>query len=152
MKKYSVIGLLSVLLLAGGCDFLRSMAGRPTTEELTTLRQQAEEQPVPVEDTVAVAMEDEEAWPDILSVEAPVPASPVSGYLVIVGAYRVPRHAQRSAERYRRLGYEASIVKYGAVELVGLCPAGDREEARRSLSDLRAKGVGPKGSWILKRK
>ena len=140
---YSVIGLAAVLLLAGGCDFLRSMAGRPTTDELISLKQQAEEPIVPV---AAPQEEEEDPLPDFLSSAV----SDEEGYLIIAGAYREPRHAERSAEHYRRLGYEVCIVRHGAVDLVGLCPTGDREEAQRALGRLRAKGVCPKGSWIWK--
>lgn len=141
MKMYSVIGLACALLLAAGCDFLRSVAGRPTTEELRALREQSA---APAAPEAVVAEEEEDPLPDLLSSSVSE-----SGYLVIVGAYREPRHAARSAERYRRDGYEVCMVERGAVTLVGLCPSSDREEARRALLRLRAKGACPEGSWIL---
>lgn len=140
MKMYSVIGLVCAILLAGGCDFLRSVAGRPTTEELRALREQPEASPDPLPE----AEGEEDVLPDLLSSSVSAP-----GFLIIVGAYREPRHAARSAEKYRRGGYEVCMVERGAVTLVGICPGGDREETRRALLRLRAKGVCPEGSWIL---
>ena len=146
MKMPAVIALLAVLLLAEGCDFLRALAGRPTSDELAALQEAfpsdtLQQEPV---DSVAVL-------PDVLPEELIYRSEDVS-YLIVAGCYREPRHAERSAERYRRMGYETCIVDWNGVRAVGLCPTGDRTEARNSLRQLVSKGVCPKGAWIMEKR
>jgi hypothetical protein len=93
----------------------------------------------------------EEVLPDALPEELIYRAEDVS-YLVIAGCYREPRHAERSADRYRRMGYETCIVDWNGVRAVGLCPTGDRTEAQGKLRTLVSKGVCPKGAWIMEKR
>ncbi len=146
MKMPAVIALLAVLLLAEGCDFLRALAGRPTSDELAALQEAFPS------DTLQQEPADSEAvLPDVLPEELIYRSEDVS-YLVVAGCYREPRHAERSAERYRRMGYETCIVDWNGVRAVGLCPTGDRTEARSSLRQLVSKGVCPKGAWIMEKR
>ena len=146
MKMPAVIALLAVLLLAEGCDFLRALAGRPTSDELAALQGAFPSDTLHQEPADSVAV-----LPDVLQEELIYRSEDVS-YLIVAGCYREPRHAERSAGRYRRMGYETCIVDWNGVRAVGLCPTGDRTEARSSLRQLVSKGVCPKGAWIMEKR
>ena len=143
MKHTALISVILMLPLLGGCDFLRSFAGRPTKAKLDSIRAQQEE---------AASRETPEEVPvtEESLLEMYGATAPETGYLIVVGAYRIPRHAERHAEKLRRRGYEVCIVQRGPLQAVGICSAGDRDEAVLRLRELRSIGICPRGAWILK--
>ena len=134
-KAFAV--LFAVLVVLQGCDFLRSLAGRPTSAELRALRADAEA------DSLRAAASD--SLLEALSAST----APEAAYFVVAGCFRVPANAEVYAERYRSWGYETCIVDRGGFQVVGLCPTGDISEAYRKLYELKALGVCPQDSWVM---
>ena len=141
MRTGSVIMVMVSLLLLEGCDFLRSMAGRPTSEEMLAWQSSVREVPAAAVDSVALA--------DSLLTELSGQVSPAAGYLVIACCFRYAENAEKAASWYRGLGYETCIVSRDGLQLVGLCPTGDIYEAYSTMVYLKRIGVCPKGSWVL---
>jgi cell division septation protein DedD len=147
MKLRTVITVLpGVLLLVQGCDFFRSLAGRPTSAELAALQC-----PAPA-DTARAGVTDSAAVIPGEMPEEMIYRSTEESYLVVAGCFREPRHADRLAAECRRQGYETCIVDWHGLKAVGLCPTGDRAEAQRNLRRLVSRGVCPGGSWVMEKK
>ena len=107
MKLRTVITVLpGVLLLVQGCDFFRSLAGRPTSAELAALQC-----PAPA-DTARAGVTDSAAVIPGEMPEEMIYRSTEESYLVVAGCFREPRHADRLAAECRRQGYETCIVGF----------------------------------------
>ena len=152
--------VLSVALMATGCDFFRVLAGRPTSKDIEAKREQilrSSEQPVSTGQA--------EAKPDTVVAAPSRPAgdkdpSTSSGagmkkkrFYVIMGAFSSRENADRYADRIKGFGYEPEF--FGFTEgrtAVGIGGTDDQEEAKAFMKELKGQDFCPEGVWILDRK
>lgn len=146
VKWMVLISVVAAAPLLGSCDFLRSMAGRPTSEQLQQLLSEQEQ----VECRRDTLTEETLPEPSDSLLEALSLRGTVPGYIIVVGAYRIPEHAERKADGLRKRGYEVCIVERGGLNAVGIYQPGDREEALVRMRQLRAIGICPRSAWIMK--
>lgn len=173
MKKSVILVLLAAVLMTGACDFVRSLAGRPTSAELEAKRvavieaQQAEhlarlDSMRRVEQQMKDSLEALEAHLlDSLSQTKGTILNPSklgglyttkleSRYCIIVGAFRNRAYAEKKLKACNDAGYTATIISFrNGLLAVSICPSESLNETLKTLNSLRGKGVCPKDSWIL---
>lgn len=161
--------MLSVALMATGCDFFRVLAGRPTSKDIEAKREQilrsAQDDKIAApSDTVASTEQpfstgQDEAKPDTVAPERPNSPQTVSKpgekkrFYVIMGAFSSRENAERYADRIKGFGYEPEF--FGFTEgrtAVGIGGTDDQEEAKAFMKELKGQDFCPEGVWILDRK
>jgi len=165
--------LLSVAMMASGCDFFRMLAGRPTSKDIEVkrekiLRSYQEGSPVnpgmtegkPGMTEGKPGMTQEASLPAVTG--NPKPAAAEQGearriekkrYYVIMGAFSSKDNAVKYAERIKSFGYEPEF--FGFTEgrtAVGVGGTDDPEEAKAFMRELKGQDFCPEGVWILDRK
>lgn len=165
--------LLVAVSLLSGCDFIRTLAGRPTTDDIQNKRlliQQQEEARLQARlDSMAKAeqqMKDslaalEAHLLDSLSQARGTILNPgklgglyttklETRYCIVVGAFRTRSYAERKLTRCQEAGYTATIVSFrNGLLAVAVCPSDDLNVTLRKLKELRGKGICPADGWIL---
>lgn len=173
MKKTLVIVLALSLLLVTGCDFVRTLAGRPTSAEVEQIRldriaaEEARHQArldsmARLEKALADSIAAREAFLlDSLSQAKGTILNPTklgglfttkleSKYYIVVGAFRGRYYAERKLKSCNDAGYTATIISFrNGLLAVAVCPSNDLNETLKTLRQLRGKGVCPADSWIL---
>ena len=165
--------LLSVAMMASGCDFFRMLAGRPTSKDIEVkrekiLRSYQEGSPVnpgmtegkPGMTEEKPGMTQEASLPAVTG--NPEPAAAEQGearriekkrYYVIMGAFSSKDNAVKYAERIKAYGYEPEF--FGFTEgrtAVGIGGTDDPEEVKAFMKELKGQDFCPEGVWILDRK
>lgn len=172
MKKTLVIAL-AIGLLVSSCDFVRSLAGRPTAAQVEQIRldrmaaEEARHQArldslARVEKALADTLAAREArLLDSLAQTKGTILNPAklgglyttkleARYHIVVGAFRGRYYAERKLKSCNEAGYTATIVSFrNGLLAVAICPSNDLTETVKTLRQLRGTGVCPKDSWIL---
>lgn len=168
MKKYSLVccAILALALLSG-CDFLRTVAGRPTSAEL-----QAKAEAIEAEEAVnkarAEALDvarrhtaDSLAAVRFLAEEGPVKISSSSlkgllldGFnsrmLIVLGGFSQPENASAFASKVEAAGYKTAVLRYNyGSSIVGVCPTDDPVELRDCWLKVKEEKFCPKDAWIM---
>lgn len=171
--KRSIILLAVCAIVLQGCDFVRTLAGRPTAAKVEEIRQEQ----MRVEEARHQARLDsmkrvQEALADSLAaLEAHlldslsqargtiVNPSKLGGlfttkleakYSIIVGAFRNRAYAERKLAACNDAGYKASIICFrNGLLAVSVCPSNSLDETVKTLKQLRGKGICPEDGWIL---
>ena len=176
MKRISVLCILALsLLVSGGCDFLRSVAGRPTSSELQSKRtaiavremeaREAEAREKIVRDSLA-AVEKHRA--DSLAAETFFKEKHVSRlrtgsfpglltdgfpqrYCIILAGFSQPQNAEHFSDKLKDAGYKPLILRYvrGTRSMVGIDPTDDPAALLASYEKVRAEKFCPRDAWIL---
>lgn len=147
--------MVSACVLAGGCDFLRKVAGRPTSSQIeAAVEQRAEQQRLAEAAERDSIRRAEEAAAEAARLEAEAQAQvgeaqPHERYYVVVGSYREPRHAERKKKKMEAAGCKAVVARVRGLHVVAVCPSATREEAMRTRSRLIRRGLCPEAGWIL---
>lgn len=173
MKKTLILVLCVLLPLTTACDFVRTLAGRPTSAQLETLRQEklaAEEarhqavldslakEQQKLADSLAVL---EAHLLDSLSQSRGTVLNPSklgglyttkleTKYCIVVGAFRNRSYAERKLKACNDAGYTATIISFrNGLLAVSVCPSDDLNETLKTLKQLRGTSVCPEDGWIL---
>lgn len=177
MKKNATVVLLLSAFLLSGCDFLRTLAGRPTSsdinrmrmeiaaaeraerleqEELAALKEAAEvkEEEVPVTEDYVPIM-------DSLSRKG-VPVytgSRMRGVLsegldrrfyIVTGSFKDSANAERLSSKYAEKGYDSRVIRFGSgYDGVSAGAFNRLSEADEARKSGMEKGDFPKDTWIL---
>ena len=173
MKKTLVIVLALAMPFFSSCDFIRTLAGRPTAAQVEQIRLDriaAEEARIQarldslarVEKALADSLAAREAHLlDSLSQVKGTILNPSklgglfttkleSKYYIIVGAFRGRYYAERKLKSCNEAGFTATIVSFrNGLLAVAVCPSNSLDESLKNLRQLRGNGVCPKDSWIL---
>lgn len=176
MKRISVLCVSAlVLLLLGGCDFLRTVAGRPTSSELQAKRtalalqeaaeREAQAREKQIRDSLAAAEKHrlDSAAAESYFMEARVsrigfaslPGLRRDGfpqkYCVILAGFSQPQNAERFAATLKEAGYTPLILRYvrGERSIVGIDPTDDPAALRASYEKVRKEKFCPRDAWIL---
>lgn len=169
--------VLSVALMATGCDFFRVLAGRPTSKDIEAKREEIlrsalqqtqgsaqDDKNVAQDDTVATSGQPAATEQTEAKETAAVSSRPTGNqvvakpgekkrFYVIMGAFSSRDNAERYAERIRGFGYEPEF--FGFTEgrtAVGIGGTDDQEEAKAFMRELKGQDFCPEGVWILDRK
>lgn len=172
MKKTLIFALAAVLLVTG-CDFVRTVAGRPTSAQLDEIRKErmaAEEarhqarldSMARAEKAMAETLAAREAQLlDSLTQAKGTVLNPSklgglfttkleSKYYIVVGAFRTRSYAERKLTQCNQAGYTATIISFrNGLLAVAICPSDNLEETLKTLKKLRGTEVCPQDGWIL---
>ncbi|MBR5404207.1 MAG: SPOR domain-containing protein [Bacteroidales bacterium] len=172
MRK-SIILLALLATVLQGCDFLRTVAGRPTTAKLEEIRlEQMRQEEARHQARLDSMRRVQEALADSLAaLEAHlidslsqargsiVNPSKLGGlfstkldakYSIIVGAFRNRAYAERKLAACNEAGYKSSIISFrNGLQAVSVCPSNSLDETVKTLKQLRGKGICPEDGWIL---
>ena len=172
MKKTLILAI-ATLTLVTGCDFVRTLAGRPTSAQLEQIRLQkmaAEEaRHQAVLDSMAqaekamaeaLAAREQELLDSLTQTKGTVlNPSKLGGlfttkleskYCIVVGAFRNRSNAERKLTQCNEAGYTATIVSFrNGLLAVAVCPSDNLEETLKTLKKLRGTEVCPQDGWIL---
>lgn len=167
------VSLLSVAVCTlGGCDMFRSIAGRPTSEELEACRVElqareaaeharlaAQEQAAKhLRDSIAAdeaALESLKGLGGLLrepSKLGGLAASvvPDKRYYAVAGSFRDEANANRYLERILEAGYEAELIRFkSGLTSVGTCPSCSPAAFLEQLGRIKGEEFFPKDFWIL---
>ena len=174
MKRAALLSLCAVTLLATGCDFFRTLAGRPTSKELEVKRLEMEriQEEIRMQARLDSLEEVRRQMADSLAaLETHLldSLSQIKGtilnpsklgglyttrldarYSIIVGAFRTRSYAERKLKQCSDAGYTATIVSFrNGLLAVSVCPSDSLSETARKLRELRGNGICPKDGWIL---
>lgn len=176
MKKIlAIVALCAPLCLLGGCDYVRQLAGRPTSQDIEAKRQRLEQEALVIrqrEDSLRRVREMEQARQRreadslatleelrgsgvklvsskrVVSARAELP----SRYYVIVGAFSVPEFATRQAGRADKAGYPATKIPFrNGLTAVGVSPSDNLVEVFTAWKKLRSEDFCPAEAWILEK-
>lgn len=172
MRK-SIILLAFCALILQGCDFVRTVAGRPTSAQLDEIRKDrmaAEEarhqarldSMAKAEKAMAEALAAREAQLlDSLTQAKGTVLNPSklgglfttkleSKYYIVVGAFRTRSYAERKLTQCNSAGYTATIISFrNGLLAVAICPSNNLEETLKTLKKLRGTEICPQDGWIL---
>ena len=162
MKRSVLLLLASAALLLGGCDFVRTLAGRPTSDDLEVRRSTIEraenvaryQARIDSLERVRVHMADslaalEAHLLDSLSQTKGTLLNPTkmgglyttrleSRYYIVVGAFRTRSYAERKLVKCNEAGYTATIISFrNGLLAVAVCPSDSLNESLKILRELR---------------
>ena len=173
MKKTIILMLALVTVATSGCDFVRRIAGRPTTAQVEEIRhKQIQEEEARHQARLDSMERVQKALADSLAaLEAHlidslsqargtiVNPSKLGGlfttkleakYCIVVGAFRNRAYAERKLAACNDAGYKASIISFrNGLLAVAVCPSESLDETVKTLKQLRGKGICPPDGWIL---
>lgn len=168
-KNYILLIILAVLSLTG-CDFMRRLAGRPTSEDVEMKRVEllrAEEAALQarldslrnveqrmIQDSLNALDSIRQLGGSILN-----PAS-LGGlfatrlearYYIILGSFRSRANAEGLFNVAKKAGYRPALISFGKGGLiaVGVSPVNRLSDAYVALNDVRKESFCPKDVWIL---
>lgn len=172
MKKTLILAVM-LLSVVSSCDFVRTLAGRPTSarlEEMREERMRAEEaRHQAVLDSMeraekalaeALAAREQELLDSLTQAHGTVlnpsrlgglyTTKLESKYYIVVGAFRNRTYAERKLTQCNEAGYTATIISFrNGLLAVSVCPSDNLDETLRTLKKLRGTEVCPEDGWIL---
>ena len=170
MKKSCIFILIVAMLSLSGCDFMRKLSGRPTSEDVEMKRLEilrAEEAALQarldslrnveqkmIQDSLNALDSIRQIGGSILN-----PAS-LGGlfatklearYYIILGSFRSRANAESLFNVAKSAGYKPALISFGKGGLiaVGVSPVNRLPDAYTALSDVRKEKFCPKDVWIL---
>lgn len=174
MQKYMLMKRSFILLIAAsmfmltGCDFFRTLAGRPTSAEIEARRIEilrVEEALIQARlDSMKVAeqvMRDSLAALDSIRQYGGTILNPSklgglfatrldARYYVIVGSFRSRSNAEALLVKAADRGYAPALISFrNGMIAVGLCPVNRLQDAMTSLKAVRKEPFCPSDVWIL---
>ena len=158
----------AALLPLGGCDLFRSLAGRPTAEELELMRIEK----LKAEEAVRQAridslarrqaeLEDSLAIMDSLAQIRGTILNPSemgglfttrldSRYYIVVGSFRSRHNAEALFSTVSEKGYSPILVNFrNGFNSIAISPTDSLREAFRSLKSVKEEAFCPDDVWIL---
>ena len=160
--------MLASLFTLTGCDFFRTLAGRPTSDDIhekkiqMQLAQQAIEQArldslkreqQIILDSLAALDSIKQLGGTILN------PSKLGGlfatkleyrYHVIIGAFSRRSNAEALLLKAQKAGYQPLLICYNnGLMAVGLCPTNNIVDAKNALKRIKCESFCPKDVWLL---
>ena len=170
MRKSYILLALTALLLLTGCDFMRKLAGRPTSEDIENkkiellraeeaalqarLDSLREAQQKMLQDSLNVLDSIRQLGGSILN-----PAS-MGGlfatklearYYIILGSFRARSNAEALFNLTKAAGYKPALISFGKGGLiaVGVSPVNRLSDALVALNEVKKEKFCPSDVWIL---
>lgn len=170
MKKVAtILALLSFLVTAQGCDFIRVIAGRPTEAQVREMANNIEQRKQQIRDSLEQlrvlalerqALQRDSAIRDSISTELEIKFSDIfrfgepqsqdlRKYNVIIGVYRKEETANKQISTVSAQGFTPFLITFPAGEIaVCLGAADDVHELCYIISSGRQANACPKDAWI----
>ena len=169
MKKFAFIPLaLCVLLAVTGCDFMRKLGGRPTSEDIEKARVEkllAQEAALKASlDSLKAEKQSVQDSIDALELFVQqggtvLNPSKLGGlyttklqykYYVIIGAFRTRSNAEALFNKAESAGYKPVLISFrNGLLAVGLSPADECSNAMEMIKSIRQEPFCPSDVWIL---
>lgn len=157
--KVIVVTLVSALMVASGCDTVRSFLGKPTSADLARMRADLERIEKERADSIARAVEKERA--DSIARARAVEAARLDSlqkacstlsilkYNVIAGAFSDEANTAKFTEELRKGGYITCGIDFkNGMHAVCVMSSDNYDEAVRFLSDFRSSCRDGEDAWI----
>lgn len=143
-----IVALLTVVLLVSGCDFFRSILGKPTSDDLERMRieEQAQARARFVQDSINRAKADSIAYAQALEAAKPK----FNGrYLVVVGSFLTHSNAERMVALLTKEGYQPQTIHFkNGFDGVAVVGYDSFRQAYRAIDDLIQYEFAPEDIWI----
>lgn len=168
MKKSYILLIAVSLSVFTGCDFFRSLAGRPTSEDIENKRieiMRAQEAALQarldslkhaqsiVEDSLAALDSIRQYGGSILNPAALgglFSTKLDARYYIIVGTFKSRSNAEALFERASRRGYSPALINFRSGKMaVGLCPENRLQDALAALKEVKKEPFCPSDVWVL---
>lgn len=166
MKKVTTyITLVIFFLSITSCDFMRRVAGRPTSAEIAAKSEALELRRQQVEDSLRFVAAIEAARRDSLATAARIsgagvkisdkffygePLQPLEKrYNLIIGVYRTSTMAAKQIKDARAKGFDVSSIFFkDGIRALSLASEDDLKAMADAIENAIAAGVLPKDAWI----
>ena len=172
MKKIMILVLCCATLFTA-CDFVRTLAGRPTAAQVEDIhrRQLAAEEARHQARMDSLRRREQQVADSLAALEqhlldslsqargTVVNPSKMGGmfttkletkYCIVVGAFRNRAYAERKLKACNQEGYTGTIVSFrNGLNAVCVCPSDNLDQTLKQLKQLRGKGICPEEGWIL---
>lgn len=170
MRNTCIAAALAMMLMLSGCDFMRKLAGRPTSEDLEMKRVEllrAEEAALQarldsLRELEQKMMQDSLNLLDSIRQSGGSILNPASlgglfatkleaRYYIILGSFRTRSNAERLFNVAKEAGYRPALISFGKGGLiaVGVTPVNRLADALDALNEVRKEEFCPKDVWIL---
>lgn len=169
MKNLNVMLILAAMLMATGCDFFRTLAGRPTSEDIENRRIEilkAEEAALKarvdsLRNVEQKMMQDSlNALDSIRQIGGTILNPAKYGglfatrlearYYIIVGAFRTRSNAEALLNTAAEKGFRPALISFrNGLIAVGLCPVNRLTDAYAELRKVKQEAFCPPDVWIL---
>ena len=170
MKKSCILILLIAVLSLTGCDFMRKLAGRPTSDDVEMKRIEILKAEEAALQARLDSLRNVEQRMIQESLTALVPNRQVGGshpnpaslgglfatklearYYIILGSFRARANAEALFKVAKDAGYKPALISFGKGGLiaVGVSPVNRLPDAYTALNDVRKEKFCPKDVWIL---
>lgn len=170
MKKSSILLVVVSLLCLTGCDFMRKLAGRPTSEDVELKRVEilrAEEAALQarldslrnveqrmIQDSLNALDSIRQLGGSILNPAAMgglFATKLESRYYIILGSFRTRSNAEALFNVAKAAGYKPALISFGKGGLiaVGVSPVNRLSDAYVALNAVKKESFCPKDVWIL---
>ena len=169
MKKFAIIPLvICVMLAATGCDFMRKLGGRPTSEDIEKARVEkllAQEAALQASlDSLKAEKQSVQDSLDALELFVQqggtvLNPSKLGGlyttklqykYYVIIGAFRTRSNAEALFTRAQQAGYTPVLISFrNGLLAVGLSPVDECRNAVEMIKSIKQEPFCPADVWIL---
>ena len=138
MKAFRLVPVLMVaLMLVTGCDFFRSLVGKPTSKDLERMRQEAVEQARKqrIQDSVNKARE-LELEKARAAEQANLLDESTGRYHVILGSFKVEGNAAKMNAMLEKNGYTPRVIEF------------NYWDALKAMNDIMEYEFCPEDVWI----
>lgn len=169
MKRQVLLFLAVAVFAVSGCDFFRSLAGRPTSEDIEMKKIEilrAEEAALQarldsLKNVEQKMMQDSlNALDSIRQIGGSVLNPAKYGglfatrlearYYVIIGAFRTRTNAENLLRTAKEKGYRPALISFqSGMIAVGLSPVNKLTDALTELKKVKKEPFCPKDAWIL---
>ena len=168
MKKSLFILLAAAMLSLTGCDFLRNLAGRPTSEDIQAKRLELLRAQELIEEARLDSLRREKqmvldsiAALDSIKQQGGTILNPSklgglfatkleARYYIVVGCFRQRSNAEILLGKVSEIGYSPALISFrNGMIAVGLCPVNTLTDALASLKAVKNEPFCPSDVWIL---
>ena len=168
MKKSLFILLMVAALSLTGCDFMRTLAGRPTSKVIESKRLELLRAQEAIEQARLDSLRHEQqmmldsiAALDSIRQQGGTILNPAqlgglfatkleARYYIIIGAFNMRSNAEALMNKVSELGYSPALISFRNGKIaVGLCPVNNLPDALTSLVTVKAEPFCPSDAWIL---
>ena len=147
----NIVVLSSVALLASGCDFFRTLAGRPTSSDIEAKRQVIrieEERKAALAAADTIAMQ-KDSVPEAVAVTQ---EAGKKRFYIVLATFSKEENARKFQSRIADKGYPGELLGFkGGYTAVGICGTDDESEIKESLKEIKRQDFCPEGVWIIDR-
>ncbi|MFA6677136.1 MAG: SPOR domain-containing protein [Bacteroidales bacterium] len=149
MKIFKIVpAILIVLTLATGCDFFRSILGKPTSKDLEAMRAEQLKKELIIKarkDSLLKVAEADKAK-SIVKVEE---NALEDGYYVIMGSFKVKSNADRMLNMLKEHGYSPIRIKFkNGFDVISAVRCDTHHQAWVEMDKITQYKYAPEDIWI----